>query len=65
MAEKMFDYAVIFNGVFYPAHTPIEVCDEPIEVCDEPIEEAPAEGAEKKPTKRKKAVKADDDKSAN
>lgn len=58
MAEKMFDYAVIFNGVFYPAHTPIEVCDEP-------IEEAPAEGAEKKPTKRKKAVKADDDKSAN
>ena len=43
---KVYDHAVIYNGVFYPANTPIEV-----------KEEKSAETV-KKPAK--KAVKSDD-----
>lgn len=44
---KVYDHAVIYNGVLYPANTPIEV-----------KEEKPKAETAKKPTK--KAVKNDD-----
>ena len=47
---KVYDHAVIFNGVFYPANTPIEVKEEKTtETKTETV---------KKPAK--KAVKSDD-----
>lgn len=49
MATKVFDHAVIFNGVFYDANTPIEV--------EEP--EKDKEPTEAKKT-AKKAVKKND-----
>lgn len=48
---KVYDHAVIYNGVLYPANTPIEVKEE----------KAKTE-ATKKPAK--KAVKADDNERA-
>lgn len=32
MATKTYDHAVIYNGKFYPANTPIKVKEEPKEV---------------------------------
>ena len=45
---KVYDHAVIYNGVLYPANTPIEVKEE------KPVKTETV----KKPTK--KAVKSDD-----
>ena len=36
MATKTYSHAVIYNGKFYPANTPIKVKDEPVKVKDEP-----------------------------
>ena len=30
MAKKTFDHAVIFNGKFYPANTPIEIKEDKV-----------------------------------
>lgn len=54
MATKIFPYAVIWNGEYIPANTPIEIEEEkPVEVADEAVEtgEKPVEVAEK-PKKR-------------
>lgn len=42
---KKYNHAVIYNGTFYPANTPIE------EVKTAPVE-ASANGSDKKPTKK-------------
>ncbi len=41
MATKIYSHAVIFNGEFIPANTPIEVKEERSEVTDEVKEEKP------------------------
>lgn len=46
---KVYDHAVIYNGVYYPANTPIEVKEEKTISKKETVE---------KP--KKKAVKSDD-----
>lgn len=55
MSKKTFNYAVIYNGVFYPANTPIEIKDK---VAQEIKAEKPEIEIEAKP--EKKAVKAND-----
>ena len=57
MAIKTFSHAVVYDGVFYPAFTPIQV-EEPVEKVekekrvDQPKEEAPL----KSPAKGRKKV---------
>ena len=34
--KKTYDYAVIYNGKFYPANTPIEVKEEKVETPKKP-----------------------------
>lgn len=47
MATKIFDHAVIYNGVFYPANTPIEDKNETKTVSKEEIVETPKKPAKK------------------
>lgn len=54
VAIKTFSHAVVYDGVFYPAFTPIQV-EEPVEKekrVDQPKEEAPL----KSPAKGRKKV---------
>ena len=43
---KVYDHAVIYNGTFYPANTPIE---EKVEI---PVVKSSEGGSDKKPTKK-------------
>ena len=52
--KKVYDHAVIYNGVLYPANTPIEVKEEKATVSEKETVETP-----KKPAK-KGGVKNDD-----
>lgn len=52
--KKVYDHSVFYNGVLYPANTPIEVKEEKADVANNATTETP-----KKPTK-KGGVKNDD-----
>ena len=50
MAIRTFDHAVIYKGVWYKAHTPIDFQDEPV-YSEDSLKAAPADlaGAAEKP----------------
>lgn len=51
---KIYDHAVIYNGIFYPANTPIEVKDEKPVVANTETTETPKKPAKKGGVKNEK-----------